>query len=82
MVGGYERNCCKECSDVEGWYHNKKYENASAEEKQRIADVRDAEIARKEDAEAASAAMARAFSQLMRVHRRALQRQRELLKQS
>ena len=61
VVGGYERNCCKECSDVEGWYHNKKYENASAEEKQRIADVRAAKIARKEDAEAASAEMARAF---------------------
>ena len=61
VVGGYERNCCKECSDEKGWYHNKKYENASAEEKQRIADVRAAEIARKEDAEAASAAMARAF---------------------
>ena len=47
---------CKECSDEEGWYYSQKYENASAEEKQRIADVRAAEIARKEDAEAASAA--------------------------
>ena len=60
VVGGYERNCCKECSDVEGWYHNKKYENANAEEKRRIAEALAAEIARKEAAEAARAARAEA----------------------
>ena len=46
-MSGWVRNCCKECSDHEGWYHNQKYENANAEEKRRILEALAAEIARK-----------------------------------
>ena len=59
MVNDWVRNCCKECSDQEGWYYNQKYENASFEEKQRIAEALAAEIVREERAEARAADAAR-----------------------
>ena len=81
-MNDWVRNCCKECSDKEGWYYNQNYENASDEEKRNIAEACAAENSRKEAAEAARAERARLLKQLMRLHERELKRQRELLKQS